>query len=69
MSQYIRESSTVRKCKGDKVRNVHLGSCRKLSQAEALEKAHKLKAEALRVQPEVTGSWNRSRQTIYVAMH
>ena len=29
------------------VRNVHLGSCRKLSKAEAIQKARKLKAEAL----------------------
>jgi hypothetical protein len=36
---------------GDMVRNIHLGSCRKLSQTEALQKAHKLKAEALGVRP------------------
>ena len=32
---------------GDKVRNVHLGSCGKMSQNEALQKARQLKAEAL----------------------
>lgn len=32
---------------GDRVRKVYLGSCRKLSQAEALQKARKMKAEAL----------------------
>ena len=32
---------------GDRARNVHLGSCRKMSQAEALQKARKLKAEAI----------------------
>jgi hypothetical protein len=32
---------------GDKVRNVHLGSCMKLSRADAIQKARKLKAEAL----------------------
>jgi hypothetical protein len=32
---------------GDKVRNVHLGSCKKLSRADAIGKARKLKAEAL----------------------
>lgn len=32
---------------GDKVRNVHLGSCRKMSQAEALHKAKAMKAQAL----------------------
>jgi len=32
---------------GGKVRNVHLGSCEKMSQSEALHKARKLKAEAL----------------------
>lgn len=32
---------------GSKVRNVHLGSCKKLSQNEALQKAQKMKAEAL----------------------
>ncbi|MCJ7444169.1 MAG: hypothetical protein MUO26_06520 [Methanotrichaceae archaeon] len=31
----------------DKVHNVHLGSCRKMSRPEALKKAKKLKAEAL----------------------
>lgn len=32
---------------GDKVHNVHLGSCGKMSQNEALQKARQLKAEAL----------------------
>jgi hypothetical protein len=32
---------------GDKIRNVHLGSIKKLSNGEALEKAKKMKAEAL----------------------
>ncbi len=32
---------------GDKVRNVHLGSCKKLDEEAALEKARRLKAEAL----------------------
>lgn len=32
---------------GKKVRNVHLGSCRKLSSEEALNKAREMKAEAL----------------------
>jgi hypothetical protein len=32
---------------GGKVHNVHLGSCRKVSQAEALAMARKLKAESL----------------------
>jgi hypothetical protein len=30
-----------------KVRNVHLGSCEKLSREDALQKARKMKAEAL----------------------
>ncbi|RJE46811.1 hypothetical protein A7K50_12360 [Dehalobacter sp. MCB1] len=30
-----------------KVRNVHLGSCERMSQAEALQKAKRMKAEAL----------------------
>jgi hypothetical protein len=34
---------------GDKTRNVHLGSCGKMSQAEALQKARKRKAEALAI--------------------
>ncbi len=34
---------------GGKVRNVHLGSCEKMSQSEALQKARKLKAEALAI--------------------
>jgi len=32
---------------GGKVRNVHLGSCEKLSREDALQKARKMKAEAL----------------------
>ncbi len=32
---------------GDRARNVHLGSCRKMSQAEALQKARTIKAEML----------------------
>ena len=32
---------------GTEVRNVHLGSCRKLSKAEAIQQARKLKAESL----------------------
>lgn len=32
---------------GDRARNVHLGSCRKMSHAEALQKARAMKAEAL----------------------
>ncbi len=32
---------------GDRARNVHLGSCRKMSQAEALQKAREMKAEAI----------------------
>lgn len=31
---------------GDKVRNVHLGSCKKVDHEEALQKARKLKTEA-----------------------
>lgn len=34
---------------GGKVRNVHLGSCEKISQAEALQKARKQKAKALAI--------------------
>jgi hypothetical protein len=34
---------------GDKVRNVHLGSCKKISQSEALQKAKAIKAEALKI--------------------
>ena len=34
---------------GGKVRNVHLGSCERISQSEALQKARKLKAEALAI--------------------
>jgi hypothetical protein len=32
---------------GDKVRNVHLGSCKKLDAEAALQKARELKAAAL----------------------
>jgi hypothetical protein len=32
---------------GDRVRKVNLGGCKKMSQAEALQKARRLKAEAL----------------------
>lgn len=32
---------------GGKVRNVHLGSCERISQSEALQKARAIKAEAL----------------------
>ena len=32
---------------GDKVRNVHLGSCKKVDHETALQKARKLKAEAI----------------------
>ena len=32
---------------GDKVRNVHLGSCRKVDHETALQKARKMKTEAL----------------------
>jgi hypothetical protein len=35
---------------GDKVQHVHLGSCKKMSQAEALEKARRVKAEALGIE-------------------
>ncbi len=34
---------------GDKVRNVHLGSCKKVDHETALQKARKLKAEAIGV--------------------
>jgi hypothetical protein len=34
---------------GGRVRNVHLGSCRKVSREEALQKARKAKAEALAI--------------------
>lgn len=36
---------------GDKVRNVHLGSCKKLDAEAALQKARALKAEALAIKP------------------
>jgi hypothetical protein len=36
---------------GDKVRTIHLGSCKKLSRIDALHKARKLKAEALGLRP------------------
>jgi hypothetical protein len=32
---------------GGRVRNVHLGSCRKVSRDQAIQKARKVKAEAL----------------------
>ena len=35
---------------GDKVRNVHLGSCKKLDKEVALQKARKIKAEVLRLE-------------------
>jgi hypothetical protein len=31
----------------DKVRNVHIGSCRKISEEEALQKARAMKTKAL----------------------
>ena len=34
---------------GDKVRNVHLGSCKKLDKETALQKARVMKAEALKI--------------------
>jgi len=40
---------------GDKVRKVYLGSCRKMTQAEALQKARKMKAEALGLHDAVKG--------------
>ena len=36
---------------GDKVRNVHLGSCKKVDHETALQKARRLKAEALAIKP------------------
>jgi len=36
---------------GDKVRNVHLGSCRKVDHETALQKARALKSEALAIKP------------------
>ncbi len=36
---------------GDKVRNVHLGSCKKLDREAALQKARALKSEALAIKP------------------
>ncbi len=36
---------------GEKVRNVHLGSCRKVDHETALQKARKAKAEALGIRP------------------
>lgn len=36
---------------GDKTRNIHLGSGRKMSQAEALQKARATKAAALGIEP------------------
>lgn len=38
---------------GNKTKNVHLGSCGKISQAKALKKAHELKAKALGINPVV----------------
>jgi hypothetical protein len=35
---------------GDKVRNVHLGCCKKMSQADALQKAREIKAKALGIE-------------------
>ena len=32
---------------GDRTRNVHLGSCKKMDAEEALQKARKMKAEAI----------------------
>ena len=37
---------------GDKVRNVHIGSCKKMNRETALQKARKIKAEALGLSPE-----------------
>jgi hypothetical protein len=36
---------------GGKVRNVHLGSCRKVDRETALQKARKAKREALGIRP------------------
>jgi hypothetical protein len=36
---------------GGKVRNVHLGSCRKVDHETALQKARKMKREALAIKP------------------
>ena len=36
---------------GGKTRNVHLGSTKKLSKQEALEKAKKIKSKALGIEP------------------
>ena len=36
---------------GEKVRHVHLGSCRKVDHETALQKARRLKAEALAIKP------------------
>jgi len=38
---------------GGKVRNVHLGSCEKLSREDALQKARRMKAEALEMSLEI----------------
>jgi len=43
---------------GGKVRNVHLGSCEKLSREDALQKARKMKAEALGISIAVPQSPN-----------
>jgi hypothetical protein len=37
-------------CEGDKTRNVHLGSCRKVDYETSLQKARAMKAEALGMQ-------------------
>jgi wobble nucleotide-excising tRNase len=45
---------------GEKVHNVHLGSTKKLSKQEALEKARKMKVEALGIEREArtrSGRW------------
>jgi len=35
--------------RGDKVQNVHLGSCAKMDEETARQKAHKMKADALAI--------------------
>ena len=40
---------------GDRTRNVHLGSCKKLDEETALQKARRLKAEALGILGELAG--------------
>jgi hypothetical protein len=49
MWSYLHFSGIASWHEGDKVRNVHLGSCRKLSQSDALQKARELKAAALAI--------------------